>query len=350
MKTTTKTVLYWACQLIGWGTYILALLYFSLRYNTDPTITSRVIILQVIIGIIAMLTSHSIRAIIRRYNWLDLEIKKLVPRITISVIIGAIAAILLIHVLMIVLLDWQNTVRPINWSELPMYTGNLVMLLSVWSILYVNYQSLENARRAKIEKLEAKAALKDAELIALKAQINPHFLFNSLNNIRALVLEDQMKAREMITNLSDLMRYSIEFNKQEKVTISEEIEIAKNYLQLESIQYDNRLSYKINVHPDCLGFVVPPMIIQTMVENAIKHGISQVKDGGRISIQIHQDHGDLKIEVSNTGNLQSGKSGTGIGIKNALERIKILLEREAQFDLTQKENIVTANLIIPSKS
>ena len=122
-----------------------------------------------------------------------------------------------------------------------------------------------------------KTSVKEAQLLALKSQVNPHFIFNSLNNIRSLVVENPEKAREMITHLSALLRYSIQFNNEERVTLEEEIVIVNNYLNLESIQLEDRLTYKIDVDEGVNNLLIPPMSIQMLTENAIKHGICPKK-------------------------------------------------------------------------
>ncbi|WP_109831524.1 sensor histidine kinase [Reichenbachiella versicolor] len=348
MKSLNKKTLYWICQILGWGTYIFILLFFTLQYPIAESAQTRVILLQFIIGIVALFGSHGVRKIIHIQKWMELTIKKLIPRLLVLNAITAVICIIVIHIIMIVALDWQNSVKPIVWKDLPFYTANLFYLLNMWAIIYTGYHSIENARISRLEKLAATTALKDAELIALKAQINPHFLFNSLNNIKALILEDGDKARNMLTNLSDLLRYSIEFNKQSQVTISEEIEIVKNYLELESIQYDERLKYEVNMNQGSEDCMIPPMVIQTLTENAIKHGIAQSKTSGVISIETDLNHQNLTLRVKNSGRLSpDNENSTGTGIKNALERIKILSSKSPIFTLSEENNLVTATIKIP---
>ena len=200
----------------------------------------------------------------------------------------------------------------------------------------------------EVEKLALKAALQEAELMVLKNQINPHFLFNALNNIRSLILIEPEKARKMVTHISDLLRYSIQFNASEKVSLKEEVEIVKDYLQLESIQFDERLKYDIEISPETLKIPIPPMAIQLLVENAIKHGLSTQAAGGTILIRTKANDENLIIEVINSGQLQTNKKREGIGLKNLMERLKILFGPFAEFSLSNTENnTVTASLKIP---
>ena len=161
-----------------------------------------------------------------------------------------------------------------------------------------------------------------------------------------MILEDQMKARGMVDNLAELLRYSIQFNNSEKVTLAEELEIVRKYLELESVHYENRLTFDIQIESELLSVKVPPMIIQLMAENAIKHGISIEKKGGIVNINVTKDSDSLAIDVTNTGKLKT-QGDSGIGIKNAMERINILFDQMPEFQLTQKDNLVTAQLKLP---
>lgn len=166
---------------------------------------------------------------------------------------------------------------------------------------------MEKNRKSELEKLALKSALQEAELMILKNQVNPHFLFNALNNIRSLILIEPEKARKMVTHISDLLRYSIQFNASEKVALKEEIEIVKDYLQLESIQFQERLSYTFNISPETLKVQIPPMAIQLLVENAIKHGLSTQKNGGQILVSTSLIENYLLIEVKTLANYALAK-------------------------------------------
>ena len=219
-----------------------------------------------------------------------------------------------------------------------------------WTMIYSFYQIFMNFRQSEVEKWKLEAKVKEAQLLALKSQINPHFIFNSLNNIRSLILEDQDRARDMITNLSGLLRYSIQFNHQEKVSLRQEMTIVKSYLQLESIQFENRLDYRIETDEMIMDNPIPPMSVQILVENAIKHGISKLPRGGKIKIKIKEIENAIKIEVINTGKLATDHSpeSTGIGLKNANERISLLFGESADFSLQSiSDSEVCAKFIIP---
>jgi LytS/YehU family sensor histidine kinase len=220
--------------------------------------------------------------------------------------------------------------------------------MSLWTAIYLAVMYSRKNRKDEIERLELASALQEAELAILKNQVNPHFLFNALNNIRSLILSDPNRARDMVTHISELLRYSIQFNAVEKVSLDQELEIVKDYLQLESIQFNDRLQYNFDVTPEARQVKIPPMAIQLLVENAIKHGISQLSAGGNIKIEAKLENDYLKIEVTNDGQLKKVSKREGIGLKNLIERLQILFGQFAELKLENSTlETVTATLKIP---
>ncbi|NVJ48654.1 MAG: histidine kinase, partial [Cytophagia bacterium] len=236
-----------------------------------------------------------------------------------------------------------------SWAGFVAYVFNVFVVLILWASIYFTIKFVEKTRKSELEKLELKTALQEAELMILKNQVNPHFLFNALNNIRSLILIEPEKARKMVTHISDLLRYSIQFNASEKVELQAEIEIVKDYLQLESIQFQDRLRYSFDIDPATEKIEIPPMAIQLLVENAIKHGLSIQKTGGEILIKAEIANGHLLVQVKNTGQLSQSAKREGIGLKNLVERMKILFGSFAEFRLeNSSENLVSAILKIPT--
>ncbi|GAB3825337.1 hypothetical protein GCM10028895_34830 [Pontibacter rugosus] len=228
------------------------------------------------------------------------------------------------------------------------YVFYCYIILLLWASLYVSVSLFRQRQQQAIDRWKLEASLKETELQALRTQINPHFMFNSLNNIRSLVCEDPEKARQMITNLSELLRYGLQYTQQERVPLARELEVVESYLLLESVQLEERLVYTFEVDEEVLQVEVPPMSVQLLVENAIKHGISRLPQGGTIYIKAHVQEGQLQIEVVNTGQLAAEpKPDTGIGLNNASERLRLLFGRSTLQLLNKTPDTVSASFAVP---
>ncbi len=224
---------------------------------------------------------------------------------------------------------------------------NSIFIMICWVICYLVIKLLLKANQNRIERLELNTSLKQAQLNTLKGQINPHFMFNSLNNIRGLMLEDVNRSREMLTKLSEILRYSLTKNNVNAIAVEEELDMVDNYIALSKIQFENRLQFERTIEDNCLLLQIPPMIIQLLVENAMKHGISNLKEGGKIVLEIRKKEDKLQLCVTNTGKLQISKDSTQLGLKNIRQRLHLLYGDKAEFTLNEIEHEVVANIKIP---
>ncbi|NUO02566.1 MAG: histidine kinase [Saprospiraceae bacterium] len=228
---------------------------------------------------------------------------------------------------------------------------NGIILIIAWSAIYFAYHYFMNSKRNEAEKWRLQIALRDAQLGQLRAQVQPHFLFNALNNIRALVLENPQQARSMITHLSDLLRYSLTSTSYEKTTLAQEIEITGDYLALMAIQYEDRLSTRIDLPEALKPALIPPMLIQLLAENAIKHGVGKRPEGGAIDIQVCRRGNDLEIIVANPGvfspETPNLEDRLGIGMANIHERLHLLYGDRAHFQITSGEGMVYSTVRLP---
>ena len=179
-------------------------------------------------------------------------------------------------------------------------------------------------RKMQLENELRQAALK-SELAAIKAQLNPHFLYNVFNTISASIPAENEKTRHMIAQLSDLFRYQLKATKEEVVTIEEELAFVTNYLELEKARFEERLQIEIKVDESLLQEKIPPMLLQPIVENAVKHGLSSIIEGGKISISIHKENEKLHFEIADTGIGVVDKTSLlnkGIGLTNTQLRLE----------------------------
>lgn len=197
--------------------------------------------------------------------------------------------------------------------------------------------------------LIAENLLEISELENLKKQLNPHFLFNALNSIKALTLFDGKQARESIIQLSDLLRLSLNLGEQQRATLSEELKLAKNYLALEKLRFDNRLTYEFNVQPDLDNVLIMPMSLNTMLENAVKHGIGQLKTGGKIIVSATTDKNIVTIVVENSGfyDPKPKSDQGGIGLENLQKRLALQFGENASFSIINSNNMVVSTIKMP---
>ena len=219
----------------------------------------------------------------------------------------------------------------------------------VWSLIYDASISQRNKLLNALKQLQLENNMKKIQLDSLAGKIDPHFIFNVLNNIRSLIREDSEKARAAVLILSDMLRSPIAKTDHEKIPIMEEILLVRNYIALSKLQLEHRLNYKETLSEDVEAALIPPMMLQILVENAIKHGISQLPGGGDLNVNIDTENQTLICRVSNHGKLshKSTAPGFGIGIENIKERIALLYTDKAQFILTENQEMVLAELRLP---
>ncbi len=223
------------------------------------------------------------------------------------------------------------------------------LLISLWLLLYMVWHYLERNQKDEIDKISLEKTVKELELKTIKSHINPHFIFNALNSIRALVDENPQRARTSITELSNILRSSMQVEKMETVPLEKELSIVKDYLALEFMRFEERLHVDMDIDPDTLDQPVPPMMLQTLVENAIKHGISRKINGGFVKI-ISKFTDDLfELIVINNGPPDEVLGEEGFGIKSTRDRIRYLYQGKAEFNISRiRENEIQVTVTMPA--
>jgi hypothetical protein len=357
-----KERLYVLCQVGGWGAFLVMQAGFSQIFEEHANRVGRtkltdlaVIVMVILLGLVL---THYARPFMSRWGWKELGWRALIPR---ALLMAAGLSFLWSAIgygysYLIVGLPWASKFSPgliffISWI-------NGSCLLVGWLCLYFFYHVLERINRLQVEQLRLAASVKEAELRALKSQVNPHFLFNSLNSLRALIDEDAPRAREAVTRLANMLRYSLQSGQQETVPFEDELRIVEDYLALEQIRHENRLQVRWAIADEVrTGAVsVPPMLLQTLVENAVKYGIGARREGGELSITAGFEGAALHIRVTNPGELAprvggtAAKAGssTGVGLRNASERLKLLFGDRASLTLlAEPAGCVTADVLIP---
>ena len=335
--------IYWICQISGW---LLFVLLNSLFIQLNDAFNARVAISLSFTFVIVMASSHLYRNLIIKFDWLRLNILKLIPRFLIASLV--LSAIYFLFQTAIVFTFFND---PGEWPDLVAVVTNVLnvaFVYVVWSLVYFLVHFIENYKKEEIKNLKWEAAINEIELNKLKSQLNPHFMFNSMNSIRALVDEDPFKAKNAITQLSNILRNTLQMGKNKLISFEEELNLIKDYLDLEVTRYEERLRVEYDIHPQSAQFNVPPMMIQTLVENAIKHGISKLPEGGVIKMETKIKDNCLHIKIINSGQMNIVESETGFGIKNTVQRLSLLYNNKAIFKINNLDNkYVITELIIP---
>ena len=342
---TKRNRAYWICQLSGWSFWallnIIGLLSFGL-FSWEK------IIIFLFLCFAGLCFTHILRNIIKKYSWIDLSLKKVIPRILLSsFIIGIILFILYFssqYFAGVLPLSEIKIGTPIVWIA---YLSSVVL---VWLLIYFSTHFFENYKRVEIESLIWEAAVKDFELKTLKSQLNPHFMFNAMNSIRALIEEDPENAKAALTRLSNILRYSLKMERNETVPLEEEIQTVTDYLALEAVRFEERLNYELNIDPKSVKIEIPPMMIQTLVENGIKHGVTKRTEGGKIIVNSKMNGSFLIIQIMNSGqiNEDSLRHSKGFGIDNTKQRLNLLYGDIAVFTIkNESPDVVLAEIKIP---
>jgi sensor histidine kinase YesM len=228
----------------------------------------------------------------------------------------------------------------------------LLPLYIFWSSLYLTLSRQLDIRAAEQAKQESELRLQQSQLQTLLAQLSPHFMFNCINNIRALILEDHQAARTMLAHFADMLRYQIDADQQVLVPLRNELAVLKDYAALLHIQFEQRLQLDYQIDPACLSRLLPKLTLQLLFENAVKHGISQQPQGGRISLHISAlDTVGWQIIMRNSGQLHlatatAAENNTGSGLSNLRQRLALIFGDKAHLQLQQQAEDVVATLQI----
>lgn len=339
MKTIRKEKLYWICQLGGW------LLFTILEFVTYVTVGGFNMGLLLNVGVnfvLGITLTHTYRLFLIRAGWLNLPLYKIIPR-------GIVAVIVMSMVLTAINIPLDRYTYPI-FQQLPLdvsyffgYFFNLSKYVLLWSLTYHLFQYWERSLLAEQERYKLEATVKDNAYNNLKNQLNPHFLFNSLNSIRTLVDVNPAMAKTAITQLSGLLRSSLHMGKNKTVSLRDELQTVKDYLAIESIRFDERLKTNFITDERVLDCQVPPMMLQTLVENSVKHGISNLKNGGDISVKCYRNGTHLHIDILNSGHFAPKEEAGGLGLDNTRERLKLLYGEDARFSIanTDESQVIT---------
>ena len=227
-------------------------------------------------------------------------------------------------------------------------TGIPLYLLS--AVVHYLVLAFESAREAERRVLESQVSAREAEVRALRAQLNPHFLFNSLNSINSLVGSDPEGARRMCERLGDFLRRTLALAARDSVALSEELELVDRYLAIEQVRFGERLGVEHVVAPDTLACRVPPLLLQPLVENAIKHGVSGRLEGGTVRIAARREGMVLGISVENPVDDDApSRAGANVGLENVRRRLDAFGAADARLDAMREPGLFRVRLTLPAR-
>ncbi len=301
---------YWACQLAAWGGYGLAYYLAVLVpfHAAGPTQAFA----DAMYCAAGLAGTHLLHGAMKRRGWGELHFAKLVPRVIAgALLVGALQTAALYSCLGAAgEIDWKQ-----SWA-LPIVCVTVffsAFLVALWLAVYLGVLAVRRRRAAELNALRAEVLAREATMKALQQQLNPHFLFNCLNDLRGMIDEDRARAQQMVTRLAELLRASLRQDQSSPIPLEEELAIVNAYLELEWVRLEERLRIQREIEPDVLGALVPPMLVLGMVENAVKHGIAELPGGGDLVLRMVSERDELRLEVAirgGCGRIRGGASGS----------------------------------------
>ena len=312
---------FWTAQLVWWVFYALASHLSAVPGMADPSLASLIEMFEHKLGKAAIGCACSLV--------LHLLYRRLLPRLSLPALGGvALAASLAAGVV------WEIGVRlmymlPVFPPEMPKSALYLSFVLVAWSALYFSFAYRQRADVETERALRATALATEAQLAMLRYQVNPHFLFNSLNSLRALIDENTASARQMVTQLSELFRYSLRTAHENELTLGDEIAAIRNYLDIQKIRFEDGLDVTIDVERVAAAAPLPGFLVHPLVENAVKYGLETSGRPLRVKVRAQREGRHLRVEVANTGRWlepsprpSATGNGTGTGLRNLRERLR----------------------------
>jgi two-component system LytT family sensor kinase len=322
---------FWKIQIIGWGCFYL----FDLLESIHQFLTKRVYIDEETVPIVFMfLGSCALRPFCRWLlrqspSWIAFELKAAAAAMVTSIPVAC-AACLVLQIFNPV--PWHALVAVLMWS---------FFILFIWCSLYFSIKQWQKSNEEKERLLRAESEVQEARLLALRYQLNPHFLFNSLNAVSMLILDEKgPAARRMLAQIGDLLRTSLASEVTAEVALSQELAFTEGYLAIEQTRFGERLRIDITVPVETRDALVPNMLLQPLVENAVRYGVAPLVEGGWIGIKSSLQADRLRIVIGNSGRRGEGKhknNGNGIGLGNTEERLKTLYGTDFEFSLAWPE-------------
>ncbi len=326
--------MFWIANSLGWLTMGCVNVLFQTSFFND---NFEAFIYTPLVISTGFLASLLLRYLILKLQILEKKVLLLGPMVfLLMVFIGFITSIVFSW-LIITVMPSQN----FEWSMFFYNWFEVALIFSVWTSIYLAYMLNEKRLKLIQQKFDLSIQLKEAELNNLRKQLSPHFLFNAINNIRSLVLVDPEMARQSLLDVSDLLRYALNYQKKTLVSIAEEMEVVSAYVNLNMIHLQGNADFRTHVDEELEGLMIPPMSIQLLIENAVKHG--ELMNNAQVSVSVVSEKNENRIEVVNPGKLKEGYQ-EGIGLSNLKQRLKAQFGSNVSFQLIEVDGIIKAQI------
>jgi hypothetical protein len=346
--STSSSRDYWLFQLGGWGGLALVAILSSLNNGGEAAV--RFALAKLMCTFSGMLVSHCWRLFLRRRGWID---RHGAPPLK-----GILSGLLVLSVVQTGVLALSDLVfrhgAMLADPEAPGLLFFLCLLwyalFAVWTLCYSTMLARRRALRFELEKLQLEVSVKDAELRALQAQVNPHFFFNSLNSIRALIYHDPDLAARAVGQLGGMMRHSLRAGQAATVPLADELAAVEAYLGMEKHRFDERLRISMEIEPGLDTVAIPPMALQTLVENAVKHGVEPSIGACDLRIGAHRNGDQVELTVANQGRLVQASGSTRVGLANTSRRLSLLFGPRASCTVSECDGWVLAHVVLPQET
>ena len=334
---------FWLLQSVGWLAFTL--LQLAAEPADAPVVGISPVMLALTLSLMAMVGSVGLRMTYRRAQAARLSEFNMLALVAIFSLVTAVLVDVCFYsgLWALTLIDPLFTALHEN-QPLLARAPFLLIAYFLWSLLYIALSRQQSLRRATITQGELQLALKESQLQALLGHLGPHFMFNAINNIRALILKDSEAARTMLGKFATTLRYQFNQHDSPLVTVAEEMAIVRDYVDLLRLQLGARLQYSEQVDETTLPMLVPRHALQLLVENGIKHGLGLTPTSGQLRVDVQRVGNFLRLDVRNTGTLRPRTLSTGTGLNNLEQRLMLGFGSGGRFELRQDGEYVLASL------
>ena len=343
LENRTRLLVWWLAWL-GLAAGQSLLIHFGYGSRTEVAIADG-LVSMIVLGLLGLAIWFPVRYLLGDENPVYISIFNALLTGSLTLMVWLLGSRVVVRAMVTEKIDYE-----IFWHSVLAFRATAGTLL-YFMIILVYYLFLSASRLAEkaARQAQLETQVREGELKMLRSQINPHFLFNSLNSVSSLTVTDPLKAREMIVKLSDFMRYSLSSRNEQPVTLGNEMESLRLYLQIEKVRFGERLKIEEDISPECLPALMPGMLLQPLYENAVKHGVYESTEEVTIRTTARKENEIVVISVTNNVDTDSvvTKKGAGIGLKNVSSRLELFFGDEADISVNRGEDSFTVTLRFP---